>query len=159
MQCLQTIDALLQAAIDGLLSFRRQFVSSDALPFDSNFTAFLDPIIAPFWADHNRFVSSGSVRYRRTADISILRNVTEILAARNPELQSYQPLLAFIATWNGDVHEVSDLKTKSVHFHDFIVFCMGGSKAAAVLYWSYRTAHEWAMLYALLYEKTSQLTA
>ena len=30
----------------------------------------------------------------------------------------------------------------------FIVFCVGGSKAAAVLYWSYRTAHEWAMLYA-----------
>ena len=100
---------MLQAATNGLLSFRRPFFSFDALPFDSNFTAFLDPIIAPFWAD---IVSSPSISYRRTADISILRNVTEILAARNPALQSYQPLLAFIATWNGDIQEVSDLDIK-----------------------------------------------
>ena len=40
-------------------------------------------------------------------------------------------------------------------------FSVGGSKAAAVLYWSYRTAHEWAVLYvhtAVLYWKTSKLT-
>ena len=91
---------MLQVAINGLLSFRSSFGSFNALPFDSNFFAFLDPIIAPFWADYNLIVSSGSISYRRTADIAILRKVTEILAAGNTELQSYQPLLAFIATWN-----------------------------------------------------------
>ena len=37
---------------------------------------------------------------------------------------------------------------------------MGGSKAAAVLFWSYRMAYEWAMLYAhaaVLHWKTSKL--
>ena len=83
-----------------MLSFRAPFDSFGALPFDSNFNAFLDPIIAPFWADYNLIVSSGSISFRTTADTAILRNVTEILADRNPQLQSYQPTLAFIATWN-----------------------------------------------------------
>ena len=90
----------MQVAINGLLSLRTPFTSYNARPFGSNFNAFLDPIIAPFWADYHLIVSSGSISFRATTDISILRNVTEILAARNPELQSYQPTLAFIATWN-----------------------------------------------------------
>ena len=97
MTCLQI---LMQVAINGLLSFQRPFSSFNALPFDSNFFAFRDPIIAPFWADYSLIVSSGSISYRRTTDTSILRNVTAILAARNPQLQSYHPTLAFIATWN-----------------------------------------------------------
>ena len=90
----------MQVAINGLLSFRTPFASFSAVPFDSNFNAFLDPIIAPFWADYDVIDSSGSISYRRTADTAILSNVTEVLASRNPELQSYQPTLAFIATWN-----------------------------------------------------------
>ena len=101
-----------------MLSFRTPFASYDAVPFDSNFNAFLDPIIAPFWADYNLIISFASVSYRRTADISILRNVTEIIAAQNPELQSYQPLLAFIATWN--MQEVSDLDLNIRNLYVFI---------------------------------------
>ena len=90
----------MQVATNGLLSFRTPFDSYDAVPFDGYFNAFQDPIIAPFWADYDVIDSSGSISLRKTADTAILRNVTEILAARNPELQSYQPTLAFIATWN-----------------------------------------------------------
>ena len=111
-----------------MLSFRTPFASYDAVPFDSNFNAFLDPIIAPFWADYEVIDFPGSISYRRTADISILRKVTNILVARNPELQSYQPLLAFIATWNGDLQEVSDLNTK-LNTRTIIIMHRGASEA------------------------------
>ena len=119
--------ALLQVANNGLLSFRRPFVSFDPVPFDSNFSAFLNPIIAPFWVDYDDVDSSGSISYRRTSDISILRNVTEVLAARNPHLQSYQPTLAFIATWNeillidqevGDPYHIEVCLYPSTIIHD-----------------------------------------
>ena len=110
-----------------MLSFRTPFASFSAVPFDSNFNAFQDPIIAPFWADYDVIDSSGSISYRRTADTAILSNVTEVLASRNPELRSYQPTLAFIATWNeAPLHDhlqiVSDdrsthtQKVKTAHF-------------------------------------------
>ena len=40
-------------------------------------------------------------------------------------------------------------------FYCIFVFCVGGSKAAAVLYWSYRTAHEWAMLCVCSYSSSA----
>ena len=90
----------LQVSPNGLLSFQEPYTSSVVQTFDSNFTDFLNPIIAVLWADYDLFTSPGLISYRNTTNASILNYAKEILVESNPRLFSYQPSLAFIATWN-----------------------------------------------------------
>ena len=55
--------------------------------------------MAPAWIDLNPRVS-GSVFYRPTSDPLVLGRVVEMITDINSNFSSYQPTLAFIATWD-----------------------------------------------------------
>ena len=82
-----------------MLSFRAPYSSFSPLRFNSAFTDFANPIIAPLWTELI-FTASGTLTYRSTMDASTLNATVEMLASRNSELHDFQPLMAFIATWN-----------------------------------------------------------
>ncbi len=88
----------MQVSTNGLLSFRSAFSSFEVESFTPSFSSFLDPIVAPAWIDLNPR-ASGSVFYRSTDDPLILNRIVGMITSIDSNFSSYQPTLAFIATW------------------------------------------------------------
>lgn len=84
---------------NGLISFRNPFRSFNPQNFSTSFSAFLDPIIAPFWADLDTRIF-GAILYRSTNDPVILNRTMEMITDINSNFSSYQPTLVVIVTWN-----------------------------------------------------------
>ncbi len=88
-----------QVSTNGLISFRNEFNSFRATPFSSDFTEFLNPLIAPLWTDFDPF-RSGSIYYRMTNNSLVLERIRNILTEESDTLVDYTPSLAFIVTWD-----------------------------------------------------------
>jgi len=84
---------------NGLISFRSPFNSPKSQTFTQTFSVFLDPIIAPSWAD---LIANprGSVFFRSTDDPAILNRIKEMITSANSNFSSYEPTLAVIVTWS-----------------------------------------------------------
>ena len=66
--------------------------------FTREFTAFLNPIVAPLWADFDATVQ-GSIYYRAINDSFVLEQIVELITNSSSDYASFKPKQAFIATW------------------------------------------------------------
>ena len=64
--------------------------------FDRSFSGFLDPIIAPLWAEY----SNGTIFYRSTIESNVLKHEVEMITDINSNFTDYQPSLAVVVTWD-----------------------------------------------------------
>ena len=88
----------LQVSSNGLISARERYTQFVPSPFTREFSAFPHAIIAPLWADFDSR-DQGSIYYRVTNDSEVLDQIVDTISNLNPDLNSYTPKQALIATW------------------------------------------------------------
>lgn len=100
---------------DGVISFN-QPVSFTVSPFPINNSDI--QLIAPFFANADT-TRLGTVWFRETNDTTVLKKAEEDLHRAFPDQTSFQPQIAFIATWDGigyhDTQPIVDLVSKRVY--------------------------------------------
>ncbi len=67
--------------------------------------------IAPFWADADARVGSGTIKFGRSNDMMLLGRIERDISAAFPEFSWFSPTYAYIFTWNdiGRFNQNTDL--------------------------------------------------